>query len=293
MKHTVVAVYNNSGYTQKAVDELLTNGFDLDDIDVSATEENREHHNKEKVGGFFGSLFGNKENKDYQYYSEAGERGTIITVHTDTREHAELAANILDRNGAINPSENYNKERKEYEDTSYITSAAETDIGRDKNFNYSGEANIAGDVGYDAPKEPAGYKEKQQEEIKEGASIPVVEETMNVGKRTETDQVRIYSRIFDKPIEKHLRLRIENIVVERNPVNRIASESELESFKEGTQVITAKREVPEVTKEARVVEEVKIRKESEEKDEVIRGRVRRQDVEVDKKKTDKEKKPNL
>ncbi|RYY61313.1 MAG: DUF2382 domain-containing protein, partial [Chitinophagaceae bacterium] len=45
---------------------------------------------------------------------------------------------------------------------------------------------------------------------------------------------------------------------------------------------TEKSEVPVVNKEARVVEEVRVRKEVSERDETIRDTVRRTDIDIDK-----------
>ncbi|SFF92247.1 YsnF/AvaK domain-containing protein [Pontibacter chinhatensis] len=115
------------------------------------------------------------------------------------------------------------------------------------------------------------------------ASIPVVEENLNVGKReVETGGVRIRSRIIERPVEENLRLREEHVNVERRPVNRPANERDLEAFKEGEKTITERAEIPVVNKEARVVEEVRLNKETTEHTERIHDTVRKQDVEVDK-----------
>ncbi|MDX5438581.1 MAG: YsnF/AvaK domain-containing protein, partial [Pontibacter sp.] len=115
------------------------------------------------------------------------------------------------------------------------------------------------------------------------ASIPVVEENLQVGKReVETGGVTLRSRIVERPVEEHLRLREEHVNVERKPVNRPANERDMAAFKEGEKTITEHAEVPMVNKEARVVEEVRLGKKTTEHDETIREKVRKQDVEVDK-----------
>ncbi|WP_266205364.1 YsnF/AvaK domain-containing protein [Pontibacter kalidii] len=115
------------------------------------------------------------------------------------------------------------------------------------------------------------------------ASIPVVEENLNVGKReVETGGVRLRSRIIERPVEENLRLREEHVNVERRPVNRPASERDLDTFKEGEKTMTEHAEIPMVNKEARVVEEVRLNKETTEHTEKIKDTVRKQDVEVDK-----------
>lgn len=115
------------------------------------------------------------------------------------------------------------------------------------------------------------------------ASIPVVEENLNVGKReVETGGVRIRSRIIERPVEENLRLREEHVNVERRPVNRPANERDMEAFKEGEKTITERAEIPVVNKEARVVEEVRLNKNTTEHTERIQDKIRKQDVEVDK-----------
>ena len=114
-------------------------------------------------------------------------------------------------------------------------------------------------------------------------TIPVIEEQMNVGKRVvETGGARLRSRIIEKPVEASIRLREEHIRVERNPVNRPATEADFANFKEGDFEMTERAEVPVVGKESRVVEEIRMSKEVEEKDEKIRGTVKSTEVKVDK-----------
>ncbi|MDX5436358.1 MAG: YsnF/AvaK domain-containing protein [Pontibacter sp.] len=116
-----------------------------------------------------------------------------------------------------------------------------------------------------------------------GQSIPVVEEKMQVGKReVETGGVQLKSRIIERPVEEKLRLREEHVHVERRPVNRPASDKDLASFKEGEITMTEHAEKPIVNKEARVVEEVRLGKEVEQREETIRGTERKTDVEINK-----------
>ena len=114
------------------------------------------------------------------------------------------------------------------------------------------------------------------------SSIPVIEEQLNIGKEVvETGGARIRSRIVERPVEENLSLREEHINVERREVNRPASEGDLATFQEGTIEITEHAEVPVVSKEARVVEEIALNKQIEEREEVIRDTVRSTDVEVE------------
>lgn len=114
-------------------------------------------------------------------------------------------------------------------------------------------------------------------------SIPVIEEEMQVGKREiETGGVRLRSRILEKPVEETLRLREEHVYVERHPVDRPASKRDFDNFKEGESKIVEHAEKPIVNKQARVVEEVNIGKETTQHTETVRGTERKTDVEVNK-----------
>jgi len=112
-------------------------------------------------------------------------------------------------------------------------------------------------------------------------TIPIIEEDMKVGKKeVTTGGVRIRSRIVEKPVEENLRLREERIHVERNKVDRPATEEELRGFKTGTVELTENAEIPEVQKRARVVEEVSLKKEVDHRDETVRDSVKKTEVDV-------------
>lgn len=185
---------------------------------------------------FFSSLF--NDNDDRSKYAEVAQHGSIVTVHAETKDQAQRAAELLDQCGAI-------------------------------------------DVDERAEKYKSMPREKRAQWI--NSSIPVVQEDMKVGKReVETGGVRLRSRIVEKPVEEHLRLREEHVRVERNQVNRPANEKDLAAFKQGDKEFIEHAEVPMVDKQARVVEEVNIGKETNTREETIRDTVKKQDVEVDK-----------
>jgi len=113
-------------------------------------------------------------------------------------------------------------------------------------------------------------------------SIPIVEENVQVGKKeVETGGVRLKSRIVEKPVEENLRLREERVTVERTPVDRKATDEDLNNFQEKEIEVIEHAEVPVVSKEARVVEEVKLNKEVENRDETVRETVRKTEVDVE------------
>lgn len=116
----------------------------------------------------------------------------------------------------------------------------------------------------------------------DGVVIPIVEEDIQVGKRqVQRGGVRVHTHISERPIEENVSLREEHVHVERRPVNRAATDADFTTFKEGTFELTETAEEAVVAKQARVIEEVVVGKESSERTETIRDTVRRTDVDVE------------
>ena len=116
----------------------------------------------------------------------------------------------------------------------------------------------------------------------EDTSIPIIEENINVGKKEViTGGKRIRSRIVERPVEETIRLREEHVNVERNPVDRAATDQDISNFKEGTIEVTEHKEVPVVDKESRIVEEVNVFKDVDETQEVVRETLRNTEVDTD------------
>src|SRR5437764_1124785 len=76
----------------------------------------------------------------------------------------------------------------------------------------------------------------------------------------ETGGVRLRSRIVERPVEESLRLKQEHVRVERNKVDREATDKDFDNFEERDIEMIEHTEVPVVNKQARVVEEVSLEK---------------------------------
>lgn len=255
MKQTVFGIFDKQSDAQKAVRQLVDDGFSNGLIDVHSTTrgdatttstKNRDKDSGDNIGNFFSNLFGNNK-EEARTYSDVARQGTVVTVHATSIDEAERAARVLDKFGAIDANERAMKSRQTTGRTDR-TATADTD-----------------------------------------KSIPVIEEEMEVGKReVETGGVRVRSRIIERPVEEHLRLREEHVHVDRKQVDRPATEADFRNFKEGEAEMTEHAEVPVVNKESRVVEEVNLKKETRERDQTIKDRVRETDVDVKKTQKDKD-----
>jgi len=112
-------------------------------------------------------------------------------------------------------------------------------------------------------------------------SIPVVEETLRVGKREVMQgRVRVRSYVVETPVEEQVTLRREHVDVERRAVDRPVTDAD-RLFEERTIEATETSEEAVISKEARVTEEVVIHKDVDQHTETVRDTLRRTEVEVD------------
>jgi uncharacterized protein (TIGR02271 family) len=113
--------------------------------------------------------------------------------------------------------------------------------------------------------------------------IPIIEENLEVGKQeVNTGTTRIRSKIVERPVEGTINLREEHVNIERTPVNRPVTDADVNAFQEQEINLTEHAEIPVVNKEARVVEEITINKEVENREQTIRDTLRSTEVEAEK-----------
>jgi uncharacterized protein (TIGR02271 family) len=112
--------------------------------------------------------------------------------------------------------------------------------------------------------------------------LQVIKEDLVVGKReVEQGAVRVTSKLVETPVEEQVRLREERVVVERRPINRPLTGAAADVFRERRLSATARSEEAVVGKEARVVEEIGLRKEASERVETVHDTVRETKVDVE------------
>ena len=111
--------------------------------------------------------------------------------------------------------------------------------------------------------------------------IPVVEERLSVGKREAAHgRVHVRSHVVETPVQERVTLREEHVSIERRPVAPPTAAGD-DAFRERTIEATESAEEAVVAKEARVTEEVMVRKHAEERTETVSDTVRRTEVEVE------------
>jgi uncharacterized protein (TIGR02271 family) len=245
------------------------------------------------AGGLIGALtdIGVPE-EEAGYYAEGVRRGgTLVTVRAE--DHlVDRAVEIMERHNAINVDQRaaYWRESgwKSYNPQTQPYTAEEVTRERDRYRTWNSTNKVAPTATPKVaptatPPTPAQNLRTPSPKVGEGkeSTIPVVEEQLQVGKRAVQRGVRVYTHMTEKPVEESVRLREERVHVERRPVDRPVSGADLNALKESTVEVTATREEPVVSKQARVVEEVAVRKDAQERTETVRDTIRRTDVSVE------------
>jgi len=239
------------------------------------------------IGGAGGAMIGalthiGVPKEHAEYYSEGVRRGgTLVTVNAPDNQ-AEQAVDILNGHGAVDIEERGASYR-----TAGYTGYSETaapytteEVTRERDLYRTAPAAAA--VGT-AATGTAATGTATTGKVNTGGEqvLQVVEEQIAVGKRqVQGGGARVHTYVTERPVEESVTLHEEHVTVNRRPVDRAVTGADT-AFKEGTIEVTETSEVPVVSKEARVVEEVVVGKTATDRTETVKDTVRRTDVEVE------------
>lgn len=212
------------------------------------------------AGGLIGALAGwGIPEEEAGYYAEGVRRGgTLVGVSVSDYE-VDRAKGILNQFGPVD----LKTRADEWRSTGWTGFATDTDTNIRTRTNTNGK-NTRVDRGH------------------EGTAIPIVEEELRVGKReVETGGVRVHSYVEEKPVSEDVTLRQEHVSVERRPVDRAVDPNSMDAFQERTIEMSETAEEVVAEKTARVVEEVVVNKDVQNRTERVEDSVRRTQVEVE------------
>jgi uncharacterized protein YaaQ len=129
---------------------------------------------------------------------------------------------------------------------------------------------------------PETLRERNSKQQKGKQKAQVIEVELEVGVARTTSGKRLKTEVSEREVEETVSLKEENVDVERSRVGRTLKPEEADkAFGERTVEVTATTEKPVVSKQAQVVEEVALSKQSGQREETVSGTVRRQDVKVE------------
>ncbi|MDQ1899309.1 DUF2382 domain-containing protein [Paracoccus sp. WLY502] len=274
---SVSAMFDNQNDAQRAVDRLVQAGIPTARIrmvsggsDVTAATGTRTGDEK----GFWDSLsdFFFPDEDRYAYAEGLSRGGYLVTVTGLGSSEYDTALDILDDEGSINLDERTDSWRAEgwggYESSSYATASA-------------GAATAGGSLSGDLDARTEYGAHGEQMGLRSDETIPVVEERIRIGKRdTSHGRVRVRAYTVEEPVTESVDLREERVEIERRPVDR-ALTGEDATFQDRVLEAEEYREEAVVQKEARVVEEIGLRKTSDTHRETISDTVRHTEVEIE------------
>ena len=223
---------------------------------------------------------------DAHAYAEGVRRGhALIAVRCDDDE-VDRIVDILDNDSVLDLDERQNAWRSEgWGDygsgvTGIGTGSATTSAGMMGRAGLASGSDMRDRDRMDDDRLYAEDRSTGRDEV-----IPVAEEELHVGKREVSHgRVRIRSHVIERPVQEQVTLSEERVAVERRPVEgsvRAGALNDGDLFRERTIEMEERAEEAVVSKEARVVEEVVVRKEADQRTETISDTVRKTEVEVD------------
>jgi len=214
---------------------------------------------------------------DAHAFSEGVRRGhSLVAVRCDDDEVDEVIG-ILDGNDTLDLDEHQNNWRSEgwtgY-DAGAVGAAGSTRTGMTTGLTGSDRTSMGASSGMSDTSRRSGDQ-----------VIPIAEEELRVGKRErQSGRVRIHSHVIERPVQEQVSLREEHVHVERRPVDgtmRAGAVGKEGLFQERTVEMEERSEEAVVSKEARVKEELVVRKDVEQRTETISDTVRSTQVEVE------------
>jgi uncharacterized protein (TIGR02271 family) len=263
---TIVAAYRTSADAQAAATDLQSAGISRSDIFLespSATEgsstagySSRGTQHEGGVVGWFKSLFNPDESTEHQGYQTALSAGTFLLSVDATESQLDTVEEILNRHNPVNV---HSDDQSTYATNATATGSTAAGLAATPGVAGVGTANTA-----------------------TTDSIPVLEEDLQVGKRRVLrGGVRVFSRIVETPVEESIGLREEHVRVNRTAVNRPATEADFATGRNQAIEVEEYAEEPVVAKQARVVEEVQVGKEVNERTETVRDTLRHTEVDIE------------
>jgi uncharacterized protein (TIGR02271 family) len=285
MTRTLTAMFNDRSAADAAVTQLVQElKINRGQIQVHAAEA-ASVATTTGEGGFWSSL---KDlfvpDEDRYAYAEGIRRGGAL-VSAEVDEGAlDHAMNILEHQGAVD----IDAQEAEWRKSGWSGYQADTTTsGTVATMPSTPEVGVAAtdmlSTGTAAATSRATMPAATATTVRAGADevIPIVEEQIRVGKRdVERGRVRVRTYVVETPVTEQVALRNEQVDVQRRAVDRPVTDAD-QAFQERIIEVTETDEEVVVAKQARIVEEVVIRKDATERTETVQDTVRRTEVEVE------------
>lgn len=254
MAKNVVGLFANQSDAQGALSDLQSAGFSSDNVNVLRGASGAS-------SGIFDQLgIPQQDARIYMQGIQSG--GAMVILQQLSDSDANRAADILDRHNIVD----INSVGQGFGQTSSTTGFTQTE-----------QTTSTSTAGLNTGSRRSGSYQGGE------TVIPIVEEQLEIGKReVEGGGVRVNTHVEQVPVNEQVTLREEEVHVERRRVNQpLDAATAGTAFQEGTFEVTETDEQAVVSKEARVVEEVVVSKDVQQRTENVQDTVRRTDVDVE------------
>jgi len=256
MSRRVTAMFDSRETAENARIQLTRANIDQDRIRI--VDQGHMTDSGEE-GGFWSSLKSAfMPDEDGHAYEEGMRRGGYLLCAEVEEDKADEAIQILDREGTVD----FDQRQQEWRSDGW------------QGFQR------------DSQQQPSSQQNMEAGRTVEEEHIPLVEEELRVGKReVARGGARVRSYVQERPVHEQVSLREEHVSVERRPVDQPLGRGDLDRnsdmLRDRTIEMTETAEEAVVGKEARVREELVLKKTAEQRTEQIDETVRRTEVEVD------------
>lgn len=261
MSRTITALFDTRADAEAGKDHLKSSNVDVSGLsiaDQSSEGYRADAYSTPQDKGIWASIKGAfLPDEDRHHYEEGVRRGGFLLSGEVGDDEADEAVRILDNASSVDIEGRANDWRASGWD--YAAPTASSGMGLSGNTS----ARTYSDTGNEQ-------------------TIPVVEESLRVGKR-EVDRggVRVRSYVVEAPVSEQVNLREESVSIERRAVDQPLSAADGDAFRERTIEMTETVEEAVVAKDARIVEEVVVRKDVDNRTETVSDTVRRTEVDID------------
>ncbi|WP_430256945.1 YsnF/AvaK domain-containing protein [Neorhizobium sp. DAR64872/K0K18] len=258
--NTITAFFDDRSEADRAIERLSEAGIPRSAIKMIADggETTTTTHESKGFWAELGEFF--LADDDRNTYAEGIRRGGfLVTVSGYPFDLHDRALDILDYEGSVDIDER----SKAWESEGWSRSGSTEAYAAS---SYDRTSGTATSTAIDA----------DNEEV-----IPVIEEELRVGKRdVNNGRVRVRSYVTETPVSENVSLRDENVEITRRTVDRPLNGNE-DAFVDRTIEAEEHREEAVISKEARVVEEISLKKTAQQRQETVSDSVRKTEVEVE------------
>jgi len=288
---TITAFFDTRNDAEAAVERIVAAGVSRQSVTIVAGADTArgtagtDYDDRsffDKLGDFF------MPDEDRHSYAEGLRRGGYLVSVPTTVGNRDTILDILDDEGTVDMDERETTWRSEGwsgTETGYAASAGGSAMATGSAIEDAGL--VARDETYARTQDTKAYRAADADRdmaalrADRDGTIEVVEENLRVGKRDVSHgRVRVRSYVVEDAVSEDVNLRSERVEVERRVVDRPVASLD-DAFRDRTIELEETAEEAVVSKDARVKEEIDLKRLQENRTQTVSDTVRRTEVDIE------------